>query len=217
MDPHIPSEIEQTPIPVKQIISLVSPIRSRNEGRLDAIVKSHRESQIETLHKTLKEIGGDRGIPAGSVGLLLSNFLEWQDVQSMRESGYMDLFVPPTEEEAKRAKKIFILLKNTPLEDLVKMGDVLITKMWWTVGNYIEGWRTHKKFKEIYPKGISAVDALKIADGHAQLMKGIELPPGFSLSFMEEIREKIMIIQRNSLHANLEMKTRNKVGPKIDI
>ncbi len=81
------------------------------------------------------------------------------------------------------------------------MGTVLVSRLRWLMGNYIETWRLQQKLERVYIEGRTTREILKAADEHHMLMCGSELPSGFSMSAMESIRDKMEIIARNSIMA----------------
>jgi len=219
MEPHVPvsEEVLQQPVKVTDIMKILVPTHRPNDGLMDSIVKKQQDELAKKVQKMFKEIGGERGIAAGSIGRILSTYLEYLDVQSIRQSERIDLFPPPTEQDIARAKAAYYELYESSIETMANMGMVLVMRLWWFVSNYVEVWRMQEKFKRIYKPGLSDRDIIKLADGNIQLVKGVEFPPGFSKSYLEEIREKIEILQKNSMGARLIEATSQRSAVHIDL
>jgi len=222
MQPHVPvsEEVLQQPVQVNDIMKILVPTHRPNDGKLDSIVKNHQDELAKKVDKMFREVGGRRGIPTGSIGRILSTYLEYLDVEAIRAEGRMGLFPPPTDEETARAKAAYHELHESDIEKMAKMGTVLVMRLWWFVSNYVEVWRMQEKIKRIYKSdlsGGSARDIIKLADGNIQLIKGVEFPPGFSKTYLEEIREKIEILQKNSMGTRLIEATNQRTAVHVDL
>jgi hypothetical protein len=196
--PHSP---EQYPVKIVDIMRIIIPPRGLNDGKLDTIVKDHQDKIASGVKKMFEEIGGTRGIPGGNIAPLLSYYLEYIEIEKVRSQ--LDLFPSPNEDSRNSAIKAMQSLAGKSIQELIDLGDIIRGRLLWLVSNYMESWRLHEKLERVYKPGLDISAVLKLADRNNQLMKGKELPPGFSMSVLEDIWEKDAIIKRNSLIANM--------------
>jgi hypothetical protein len=171
------------------------------------------------IKNMLQKISPERGIPTGSIGMLLSHFTEYLDIEALRLYHRENLFPVLDAADHVLPQAVYRELKEKSISQLDQLGNICTNRMMWIVSNHIEVWRFHEKLRRVYPTDREEREILKLADSNIQLMKGVELAPGFSLSFMEEIREKMEVIVQNSMASRLmeAASAKEKIEPTMTV
>jgi hypothetical protein len=200
-------KIEPT-MTVNAIIKLIHPPdpNSVDLPRLEELVQKFKK-YLRVFSQDQK----DQKIPVAQLGYLLSRFVEYHDVISIRTENRMELFPPPSEDSRIIAYAIYEEFRTLEAGELVKMGNLCLNRMMWHVGNYVETWRLHQKFERVYLPDKTEEEVYALADANMDLMKGKELPKGIVEEEMNKIRQKFKIIMSNSIMARMEETTTSKL------
>jgi len=200
------------PLRKNEIRPLIAP-NPKHNGPRDKEVQVEVWEVVELALDTFAKAGGSRGIPAATFGKLLSVFTEAYDVKLLREHNHLDIIEEPTEEEATEALEIFRVLVHQPPEDLANLGLLGVNKIAATMGRYLAKWRAWEKLNRVFLEEYTILDSLKESDSYKGLFNGDDQPPKFSLSQIEEVHEKLNLLQAHSVSGSVIA----NLGARVDL
>lgn len=164
-----------------------------NERPYQRISKEYTNSLVDEWHK---RVGLQLSDKEGKIicGVATESFmilLEGRSIKSCEQSGQKDFIAVPQREHV---EKIIQILTETSVDNLVKLGRIMVGRMFNNIISFLTDERDKLKYELVYSRSDDPLFWFKETNKHAHLLSPERNPLGLTNEKLKELNDKVVAV-----------------------